>query len=87
MFRRNFAHTHRIGHSTSLRLLILWDLNHLAEGEVTTAWAVAHRIDALGSSVSSKMFKMRNAGVIEEAGGGTKQHGRYYRAVNLEAYQ
>jgi hypothetical protein len=46
-----------------------------------TAWEIAKHINALGSSVSSTMFKMRQRGELVEDPMLTKHGGRRYRAA------
>lgn len=49
---------HHIRARAPIRALVLAELSKLQRGEVMSAWEVAKRIDALGSTVSSRMFKM-----------------------------
>lgn len=59
-----------------LRQYILKDLERHGP---STAWQVAKRVDALGSSVSSIMFKLLKRGALEEVGKRTVHGGRRYQ--------
>lgn len=52
-------------------------------GDVT-AWQMAKILDALGSTVSSLVFKLAKRGRLIRTGGRSKHGGQLYRRVNLE---
>lgn len=69
----------RIVTGPSVRQAILTTLRSKPSVE-WTAWRVAKAINALGSTVSSQMFKMRKAGLIQDTGRKTDRGGRIYSA-------
>ena len=73
--RQSFDRKKSYDNGSTIRDLIY---RKLFDNEPMTAWQVAKAIDALGSSVSSEMFKMRKAGLLREVGPLTKHGGRTY---------
>jgi len=74
--RRSFDRTRLVVDDVTIRTAIHYAL--MVADKPMTAWQVAKEINALGSSVSSEMFKMRKAGLLREVGPLTKHGGRTY---------
>lgn len=82
MIRRGFG-GRRVSADISIREAILREFARVQTQtpgyvHLATAWSIARRINALGSSVSSTMFKMATRGELLRGRRRSTHHGRYY---------